>query len=277
MTRMHTEREYVLGTSPEELARLDQQAAVIERPTRLLLQAAGLRPGMRVLDLGTGLGHVARLVGEIVGPGGTVVGLDQSDDMLNVARERTRAAGAGHVSFTRGDAAVWRDASPFDAVTARLLLFHAADPAAIVRHHLANLRPGGLFVAIDFDLGGSRTDPQLPIVDTALRWVHDGFRASGAWPRIGASLGTILEDAGVTGVATVGVQAYLPARNPAGPPLLAGVVRSLAPAIVRHGIASEAELDLATLEHRLCQAIAAENAVLLPPTVVGAWGHTPVR
>jgi hypothetical protein len=43
-------QQYVLGSNAEELARLDHQAAVIERPTRLLLNAAGIRPGMRVLS-----------------------------------------------------------------------------------------------------------------------------------------------------------------------------------------------------------------------------------
>jgi ubiquinone/menaquinone biosynthesis C-methylase UbiE len=85
-------RTYVLGNEAEELERLDRQAQMIERPTRLLLQAAGLTKGMRVLDLGTGVGHVARLAGEIVGPTGSVTGLDQSRDVLAAARDRTKAA-----------------------------------------------------------------------------------------------------------------------------------------------------------------------------------------
>jgi SAM-dependent methyltransferase len=264
---------YVLGSHAEELARLDHQAAAIERPTRLLLQAAGLGPGMRVLDLGTGLGHVARIAGELVGPAGRVIGLDQSSEMLAVAAERTRAAGADHVSFVSGDAAAWRDAEPFDAVVARLLLFHAADPAAVVRHQLGNVRGGGLFVAIDFDLGASRTEPALPVAEAALRWVHDAFRAAGAWPRIGASLGTLLEDAGLAEVRTFGVQAYVSPRDRSGPAMLAGVVRSMAPAILRHGIATEAELDLPTFEQRLRDQATAAGAVVLPPTVAGAWGR----
>jgi hypothetical protein len=183
----HAGQRYVLGNHAEELARLDHQAAVIERPTRLLLQAAGLTAGMRVLDLGTGLGHVARLAGELVGPMG----------------------------------------------------------------------------------------PPVVIVDTALRWVHDAFRAAGAWPRIGARLGTILEDAQLTRVTTFGVQAYLSPRDSSGPRLLAGVVRSLAPAIIAHGLATGDELDLTTLERRIAEAVRDAGAVILPPTVVGAWGHVP--
>src|SRR5947209_17936439 len=49
---------YVLGSDDLELARLDRQAAFIGPATQLLLKAAGITPGLRVLDLGTGLGHV---------------------------------------------------------------------------------------------------------------------------------------------------------------------------------------------------------------------------
>jgi ubiquinone/menaquinone biosynthesis C-methylase UbiE len=271
----HAGHQYVLGDHAEELARLDHQAAVIERPTRLLLQAAGLTAGMRVLDLGTGLGHVARLAGELVGPSGSVLGIDRSSDVLAVARERTLQAGMVQVTFADGNALEWRATSPFDAIVCRLFLFHVPDPLAAVRHQIQNLRPGGLFVAVDFDLGGTRTDPPVAIVDTVGRWVHDAFRAAGAWPRIGARLGTILEDAQLTRVTTFGVQAYLSPRDPSGARLLAGVVRSLAPAIIAHGLATDAQLDLTTVEQRIATAVSSARAVILPPTVVGAWGRVP--
>src|SRR3954447_12265596 len=150
---------YVLGNEPNELARLDRQAAVIEGPTRLLLQAAGIAPGMRVLDLGTGLGHVARLVASLVGPQGRVVGIDQSGAALEAARRRAADSRETTVSFVEGDVTEWVSGEPFEAIVGRLVLFHLADPVAVVRHHLRNLRRDGLFVAIDFDIGSARTEP----------------------------------------------------------------------------------------------------------------------
>ena len=267
------ERRYVLGSDAEELARLDAQAASIERPTRLLMQAAGLTSGMRVLDLGTGLGHVARLAGEMVGPTGSVVGVDRSAAALAVARERTTRAGMRHVSFVDGNVLQWRPPGSVDAIVCRLLLFHVADPVALVRHYSGTLSPDGLFVAIDFDLGPARAEPPVPVVDVSLRWVHDAFRASGAWPRIGARLGTILEQARLTGVTTFGVQPYVSPGDPAGPRLLSGVVRSLVPAMVAHGIATAEQIEIATLEQRITEAVRTSGAVIVLPTVVGAWGH----
>ena len=72
-----------------------------------------------------------------------------------------------------------------------------------------------------------------------------------------------------------GIQGYLGPDDPMGPALVAGVVTSMAPAIVAGGIATEAELGLPTLRERIAEELRRERAVLLPPTVVGAWGTRP--
>jgi len=266
-------RRYVLGNDPDELARLDHQSALIARPTRTLLQAAGIGSGMRVLDLGAGLGHVTRIAGELVGPAGAVVGIDESADVLAVARRRVEEAGERHVTFETGDVASWQAPQPFDAVIGRLILFHLPDPAIVVRHHLQNLRAGGLFAAIDYDLGSCRCEPRVALVEEALGWVREAFIAAGAWPHVGARLGPILVTAGLQDVTTLGLQAYLPPGDPAAAHLVAGVVRSLSNAIVARGIATAEQIGLLTLEARIADALGQADAVLLPPTVVGAWGR----
>ncbi len=94
---------YVLGSDEAEIARLEAQATAIAPATAMLLRAAGIAPGMRVLDLGTGLGHVALQVAELVGPDGSVLGVDQDETLLQIAEQRARAAGAGNVNFRRAD------------------------------------------------------------------------------------------------------------------------------------------------------------------------------
>jgi SAM-dependent methyltransferase len=257
---------YVLGSDEAEVERLDRQAATIAPATALLLRAAGLGPGMRVLDLGTGPGHVASLVAELVGPEGSVLGVDQSEALLAVAESRR----GGNMAFERGDARTFRAAEPFDAIVTRLLLFHLPDAVDVLRHHRHNLRPGGLMVAVDYDTGTARAEPPVELAATVLRWVEAGFRDAGADPRIGARLGPLLRAAGYEEVAGFGVQGYLqPGERPER--LLAGVVRSLAPQILASGIATEEELGLDTLDARLAEAVAAAGAVVLPPCVVGAW------
>jgi SAM-dependent methyltransferase len=175
--------------------------------------------------------------------------------------------------FVAADARDFRDAHPFDAVVTRLMLFHLPDAVAVVRHHLAALRPGGLFAAIDFDVGAARSEPPVPIAATALGWVLAAFRSAHADPVIGTRLELLLREAGVRDVAGFGVLRYLGPEDPAGPVLLAGIVRSLAHQIVAAGIASETELGLDTLQERIARDLAAAGAVLIPPAVTGAWGR----
>ena len=177
---------YVLGSSDQEIERLDRQSASIEGATRLLLRAAGIAPGMRVLDLGTGIGHVAMLVADLVGPQGSVVAIDSNARLLEVAAARASTTRA-QMRFVEGDVRSWRDTEPFDAIVGRLILFHLSDPVSVLRHHAASLRPAGLLLALDFDLGSCRTDPALPLATEALGWVQAAFLSAGANPAIGAT------------------------------------------------------------------------------------------
>jgi methyltransferase family protein len=265
--------KYSLGSADLEIARLDRQAESIAGATDALLRASGIGPGMRVLDVGTGLGHVAFHVASLVGPTGSVVGVDQDARLLGVAEGRRAAAGAENMRFLEADARTVRFDEPFDAFVCRLLLFHLPDAADVLRHHRAGLRPGGLAVTIDYDTGASRTEPPVPLLAQGLGWVEAAFRAAGADPRIGARLGVLLRESGFADVQTLGIQAYFGPTDPAGVALLAGVVRALAPAIVAGGIATEEEIGLDTLEERLAREVEAADAVVLTPTVVGAWGQ----
>jgi SAM-dependent methyltransferase len=260
--------DYVLGSDDVEVARLDQQAASIAGASDALLRASGLAAGMRVLDLGTGLGHVAFQLAEIVGPDGAVVGVDREAPLLAVAEHRRTS---DNVSFVEADARTARFDEPFDAITCRLLLFHLADPVDVLRHHRANLRPGGLMVALDFDAGAVRSEPTVPLVQRVGGWIEAGFGAAGADPRVGAKLIPLLREAGFADVSGFGIQAYF-APEP-GPAFVTGVVRALAPTLVARGIATEDELGLDTLEQRVRDALNAAGAVFAPPTVAGAWGR----
>ena len=265
--------KYVLGSNEAEIGRLDLQAAAIAPATALLVRQAGITEGMRVLDVGTGLGHVAFEVASIVGPSGQVVGIDQSTELLEVADHRRAERGLANMRFQEADARTFRDPEPFDAVVTRLLLFHLPDAVDVVAHHVASLRPGGTFVAIDYDVGTLRSDPVVPLVTAAISWIDAAFRAAGADPRIGAHLALLLDAAGAADVQTFGVQEYLAPDDPRGPAQFAGVVASLAPQIVQAGIATEDELDLPTFHERITREITMAGAVVVPPCVVGAWGN----
>lgn len=115
--------------------------------TARLMELAGVRPGQRVLDVGTGLGEPALTVARAVGPRGRVVGIDVSDAMVRLARDRARAAGVSNVDFVDADAESFFPGERFDAVLSRWCLMLAPDRAAILKALRELLVPGGVLAA----------------------------------------------------------------------------------------------------------------------------------
>jgi len=76
--------EYVLGHSGSELARLDLQGALYREITQRVMIDAGLTEGMSVLDIGCGSGDVTRLAGQLVGPSGSVLGVDHDEGTIPI-------------------------------------------------------------------------------------------------------------------------------------------------------------------------------------------------
>jgi len=121
------ETTYALGHSPAEVQRLKNQAAMLRPITERLLRSAGIDGGVRVLDLGCGAGDVSMLAAELVGPAGFVVGIDRSQDVLNVARKRAKEAGLRQVSFVRASVEEFSVDEPFRS---RNRSIHSGPPVA---------------------------------------------------------------------------------------------------------------------------------------------------
>ncbi len=260
----------------DKLERLDHRAAMLAPATRLVLQQAGITSGMRVLDLGTGTGAVARLAAELVGPTGQVVGVDRAPEALAAADRRRQEEGLTNVSFVEGDVDSWIHDGEFDAVVGRLVLFHLRDPVAALTHHARSLRPGARVVIMDLDASAMRSVPATPAVSETLGWILRCFKHVGANPMIGSRLGELLEAAGLRHPTVVGFSSYHSSHDLDGPLLLAGVVRSLLPVLERTGRGvGPGRIDPDTLPKRMADELASSHAVLVPPTLVGAWATVP--
>lgn len=266
---------YVLGSDVSEIERLKTQAEVLAQPTLTLLQRAGVAPGARVLDLGAGPGDVSFQVAEIVGPGGSVVGVERDPAQIAVAEHRRKERGLTNVEFRLGDVRTFSDDELYDAVVCRLLLMHLPDAADVLRHQLQHLHPDGTLVAIDYDMGGARALPEVPTYSRLLQWISAGFQFAQADPFVGMRLPVILGQAGLTNVETLGLQAYWPPGDRQPTQYAAAVARTLQDAMVASGAVTTAELDIDTLEQRLWEAAESVNAVLCLPTLVGSWGRLP--
>jgi len=147
-------------------------------------RAAGPGPFERLVDLGTGSGRMLTLLG---GRARMAVGLDLSQNMLNIARAKVAQAGVGRVELRHGDIFATRlPSQSADLVLVHQVLHYLADPATAINEAARLVMPGGKLLIVDFarhDLEELREEHQhrrLGFTDAEINgWLADaGLRAS---------------------------------------------------------------------------------------------------
>jgi SAM-dependent methyltransferase len=266
-----TPADYLFAQSTDETRRLKRQSEFLSRFTHFLLDSAGITSGMKVLDVGTGIGDVAFMVAERVGPQGTVVGIDMNPAMIDVARQRAQAAGITNVAFLQGDVSQLALSDRFDAVVGRLILKFIKDRVALLRRLSQQLRPGGIlaFQEADFTLLGT-TLPHAPIFEQASQRLKEVFGCAGLDTQ-GMNLFRLFLEAGLPApemdlVTTVGG-----GPDWAGHENIADLTSALLPLMVQFGIASEEEVQVTTLEQRLREEAAQLQSVSMDYGLMNVW------
>jgi len=261
---------YVLGHSDRELERLGTQARLVDPITRHFFQAAGIVPGLRVLDVGSGAGHVALLAAEMVGERGEIVGVDRAPAAIAVARARSRAL--RHVTFLEGDPAEIAFDRPFDAVIGRYVLMFQPDPSAMLRKLAAYVRPGGTIAFHEPDWDGARSFPPAPLYDRCCRWIVETLRSLGNETRMGKKLHSTFMAAGLS-APSLGLETLVGggAKGAEGLRLIADLVETMAPAMEREGVATAADIGLETLATRMIDEAVANDSVIVGRYEIGAW------
>src|SRR5262245_39693048 len=127
--------------------------------TRRVLLESGLQRGMRVADLGCGVGMVTALLAELVGPEGYVDGIDFSRAQLVQARKRLRLVGTNASLVEASATDTGLPPESFDLVYCRFLLIHLHDPERALREMFNLLKPNGILVCEDGDLTASGSEP----------------------------------------------------------------------------------------------------------------------
>jgi ubiquinone/menaquinone biosynthesis C-methylase UbiE len=268
---------YVLGHSARELDRLDAQGFLYRDVTRTLILEAGVEPGMRVLDLGSGSGDVAFLAAELVGPGGQVVGLERDAGTVEAARNRAGARGLANVTFRVQELDAPVEGGPFDAVVGRFILMHQADPAAVLASVLRHARPGAPVAFVESTMvslqDAAHSHPHSPLYDEIVRWKCAVVGGAGADLSAGLKLRRTFVDAGLPEPVT-----RLHARVEGGPdsPLyayMADSVRSMLPQARRLGVEGFDDRSVDTLAGRLRAEVMAAGGVLVAWPVVTGWSR----
>jgi len=135
---------YALGATSAEHARLIRQAVIWDPFTERLFRDAGIGPGQRVLDIGSGVGDVAMLAARLVGPSGAVIGVERDPATIAMARSRVAKAALSNVSFIESDIRGVPSTELFDAVVGRAVMQYLPEAGGALRSLAALVRPDGV-------------------------------------------------------------------------------------------------------------------------------------
>jgi 2-polyprenyl-3-methyl-5-hydroxy-6-metoxy-1,4-benzoquinol methylase len=267
---------YVMGHTDRERRRLALQAAVLNPLTSNFLVRAGISAGMRILDLGCGIGEVALIAARLVGPHGHVHCIDVDEAALEIARGRMRSAGHDHVTFERTNVNDHSPAQLYDAAIGRHILIHTQDALAVLRKVVSIVHPGGVVAFQEYDLSFCLHGyPELPLMFWVQGVIVEFFRRSVPKANMGTQLFHLMQEAGLPSP-----ECRAECIIDGGPhsPVyewLAETVRSLLPRMEALGITTAAEADIDTLAERLRHESLEKRGVMIAPLMVGAFSRKP--
>src|SRR5438552_4659603 len=191
---MATDRDYVLRTHDQELARLGFQHEVWRSVALDLWQRAGITRGSRVLDLGAGPGYATVDLAEIVGPAGEVIALERSGKFAHAMMEAVRARALTNVKIHEVD--LMTDDLPkanYGFSWCRWVASFVSDRALLIKKLNGVMRIGS--VAIFHEYAHYRTwrfSPRLPNQERFAYEVEESWRASGGEADVALDLPALL-------------------------------------------------------------------------------------
>src|ERR1700753_3282735 len=161
--------------------------------TRTAQNSAGyllphLRPGLDLLDIGSGPGTITAGLAELVAPG-QVTAVEVTEAPRAYTRAEIERRGTQNVSLAVGDVhGLQLPPGSFDVVHAHQVLQHVADPVAALREMMRVTRPGGLVAVRDGDYSGFTWYPELPGLDRWRELYQAAAPANGGEPKRGGHL-----------------------------------------------------------------------------------------
>jgi SAM-dependent methyltransferase len=251
MTDQQLAHSYVLEASEAEHARLLSIAQVSADGVRDICARAGLGEGVRVVDVGCGpIGALVELA-QIVGPRGSVVGIDSSAQAVETARAIVASQGLSTVQVVNGDIhtidpSAMPGGGPFDAAHLRLMLIYQPDPVLALRRIAGFVRPGGFILVTDqvTDHRYPWFDPPLPIHQQIGEWAFEASRRQGGAIPSGALIPSLCGAAGLRVVDVRGTFTWIPNACEQIDRRTA-LLQSARRPIIDLGVASEAEVGSA--------------------------------
>ena len=195
---MKPKHSYVLGTSPEELARLALQHKLWRKIALAAWKKAEFGTGHAILDAGCGPGYATLELSTLVGSDGEIIAVDESEEFLSDLRARLTARKIRNVRVVQEKLEqLHLPPACLDGAYIRWVLCYTSHPAQIIQKIKRSLKTGGRLLIHDYlHYLHVEVSPNHPIFETVFRAVDSSFRQRGGNPNIGLELPGILSKAG---------------------------------------------------------------------------------
>lgn len=234
---------YILGNRDSEIARLEIQATLFEPLTRQTLLNAGLKKGMSCIDIGCGSGSVTRLMANMVGKTGRVVGVDIDNRYLQYCNRSIITSGQ-NIEFVHDDICKSRldGKERFDIVYSRFMFHHLTDRREAVRSMKRLIKKGGTIMIQDLDHapGSWLCYPENKVFNTLRKVYVALIKKEGGDPLVGRKLYKLLIDESLI----ANVDCYSPCILMGQEPFSSlgwQLAESIKPKILEYGLQSEQE------------------------------------
>ncbi len=265
--------QYVLGYRRAEQERLQRQAQELAHESSWLFDQLGDLQGRRVVEIGCGPHGCLELLSGRVGPSGSVVGVERSQDAVDLAREMIQERGLNNVEVLCRDArSTDLPRASFDLATARLVLVNIPEPRQVLDEAVALVKPGAWVAFHEADWSSYVCDPPSDAWSTFTQLFVTYSEQNGVDPFIGRKLPRLLREAGVEDVHVNPLIHVYPPGHPRRPIIL-DFAENLTERILADNLISEGEL--ADLKTAIRLHLDDPGTLVVSHLWIQAWGHKP--
>lgn len=262
---------YVLGVNAAEQERLQRQNKAMKREAEWLLDRIGLQPGRRAIDVGCGPIGILDSLASRVGPDGSVVGLDISEEFAAQAREFVSSSPYRNVEIVVGDArASGLPRRSFDFVHERFVLVNIPRPQEVLEEMVALVAPGGIVAAEETDSCSFICEPMIPAWTRLFDAIKEVWARHGATGSIGKYLPAMLRSAGLVDV-EVEVHARTLGLDHPWRYLVLGITDLVRAQAIEAGLLREGEVD--DLKAQVRAHVEDPKTVVVSPLIFQTWAR----
>ncbi len=267
--------QYFLGYRQAEQKRLQQQAEQLADDSSWLFDQIGVGPGAHVVEIGCGPRGCLDLLAGRVGPTGKVVGVERSEDAVDLARQLVAERELANVEVLHRDG---RDTAlprgSFDLATARLVLVNVPAPGELVAEAVALVRPGGVVAFHEAVWPVLNSDPELPAWDRLYAVLQAYAKLNEIDLFIGRRLPRMLRQHGLVDLQVNPlVHVYPPGYGRRMIPF--DFVENLSDRLLAQDLIQESELS--DLKNDLRRHLEDPETLVISCLFVQAWGRKPDR